>query len=340
VRGLRAYVEQFGKKGKIADELAPELTDFGWAHESMADLAGLGGNRVTRGMRRASDAMGNLNAKLTDDHTRKAAWVASMKPHVAKYQRAHPGTSWEDAARALWQDERFADAITERVLADMIDFSDLSNFERRVIKRAIPFYAWMKGISKRTGRLILDDPVKAAAGANIGRVGLTLNEEQYGELPHFLRGIVDIPGIDDPDKVLVTQGLNPFMTPADVSAMLGGSILPGRHTGPQNPLAQVNPLLKAPLEALANKDFFYGGELDREGEERSFAQRAVAQFGQSIAQKRLVDEWLQQREAETTGLEYDPLFAPSFRNALMSYFGAPVRELDVDEARRRAREEQ
>jgi hypothetical protein len=330
-RGVKAYVEQFGRKGKVVDELVPELTDFSWAHESLADLAGMGGNVVTRGMRRVSDFLGNLNAKLTDDHTRKAAWIAEMKPHVASYRKAHPGTSWGDAARALWNNEQFADTVTERVLADMIDFSDLSNFERSVVKRAIPFYAWMKGISRRTARLVADEPVKAAIGANIGQQGLNAVEERYGDLPRFLQGMVGLKG----DTALVTQGLNPFMTPADLTGMMSGAVLPGRQQGAQNPLAQFNPLLKAPLEALANRDFFYGGEVDPKGE-MSFVQRLAKQGGNSFAQKRLLDEWLQQRKAQREGLDYDPLFEPSFRNALASYFGVPLRTLDVNAARARA----
>lgn len=337
-QGVKAYVEQFGHKGKVADKLAPELTDFGWAHESMADLAGLGGNKVTTGMRRMSDFMGNLNAKLTDDHTRKAAWVATMKPHIAAYRKAHPGTGYEDAAKALWKDERFADAVTQKVLDDMIDFSDLSNFERSVIKRAIPFYAWIKGISKRTARLVADDPHIAVAGVQAGQLGQEANRERYGDLPHFLQGIIDNPVSKDPSGVMVTQGLNPFMTPADIGAMISGTVLPGRQDGPQNPLAQLNPFLKAPAEALANRDFFYGREIDPKGE-MSFGERVGRQGLNAIAQKRLVDEWLQQRQAERDGLEYDPLFEPSFRNALLSYFGAPVRTLDINQARRRALEE-
>lgn len=354
-RGMKAYFEQFGKKGKVADDLAPELVDFGWAHESMADLAGLGGNKVTRGMRRISDFMGDLNARLTDSHTRKAAWVAEMEPHIRRLRKSDPSLSYEDAAKRLWQDEKFADEITQRVLDDMIDFSDLSEVERRIVKRAIPFWSWIKGISKRTARLVADEPWKAAAGVALAEIGQDAVRDRYGDVPHFLQGIIDAPdALTGKDGVLTTQGMNPFMTPGDVVAMISGTVLPGRQDGPQNPLAQMNPLFKAPLEALSNRDFFYGRDLDPRGVKRSLVQRLLTDVqrdengevdlkpgGQalnSFAQWRLFKEYQQAQAAKETGLEYDPLYEPSLRDAVLQYLGIPVRQLDVTEARRRALE--
>lgn len=331
VRGIKNYVMQFGRKGKLVDELAPELSDFGWAHEMLQDTAGLGGNKATRGIKRLSDAMGRLNQRLTDDHTRKASFLSTMDPHIKRLQKSDPSLSYEAAAKKLWENEDFADEVTNQVLSDMVDFGDLSDFERRYIKRAIPFYAWISGITKRTARLVADEPWKAAIAYRLSQQGAQNLEDQYGELPKFLKGMV---GVGD-DKVLMTQGLNPFMTPADVSGMLSGAFLPGRQDGPQNPLAQLNPIMKAPLEALTNRDFFYGREIDREGEQ-SFARRIFEQGGNSIAQKRVLDEFLQQRQMDNGGLEYDPLFTPSTRNALASYFGVPIRTLDIQAANSRA----
>lgn len=338
-RGLKNYVLQFGGEGKrkadLVDELSPELVDFGWAHESLNDIAGLGSkSRILRFARRFSDFMGELNAKLTDSHTRKAAWLSEMDPHVKRLQKQDPSISYEDAARQLWKDERFADEITQRVLDDMIDFSDLSSFERTYIKRAIPFYSWIKGSSKRGARLVTDETWKAVAMENVSDVGVAALEEQYGELPEFLKGMIPLTGGENP-LVMTTQGLNPWVTPADVLGMLSGTVTPGRHSGPQNPLSSFNPYIKAPAEALANRDFFYGGPVDRD-DSMSFLARIIKQGGNSLAQKRVIDEYLQQRRMEQEGLDYDPLYEPSFRNAIASYMGLPIRNLDTRAARARA----
>lgn len=339
VRGLKEYVLQFSLPGRAAKkydpfmDLAPELSDFGWAHEAHLAVRDLRGNKVTRGMRRLSDFMGDLNQRLTDDHTRRAAFNAEIRPHVKRYMKEHPGVSFEDAAKELWKNEQFADEVTRRVLDNMVDFTDLSNFERSIIKRAIPFYAWIRGITKRTGQLVANEPWKAAIGANVGAIGIQANEEKYGSLPEFLQGIIGNGG----NNVLVTQGLNPFMTPADVAGMVGGLFVPGQMGGPQNPLATMNPILKVPFEAAANQDFFYGRPVidpEREGES-SFAERYWKQAKQSLAQYRVWNQYQMEQAAKRGELEYDPLFEPSLKNAVLSYLGLPIRTMDVDLARQR-----
>jgi hypothetical protein len=340
VRGLKEYVTQFSLPGRAAkkydafDDLAPELSDFGWAHEANLATRDLQGNRVTRGMRRMSDFMGDLNQRLTDDHTRRAAFNAELRPHVKKYQKANPGADFETAAKALWNDAEFADEVTRRVLGNMIDFTDLSNFERTVIKRAIPFYAWIRGITMRTSRLVADEPGKALAGYHVGQAGIAANERAYGQLPEFLQGIIGNGG----STVAVTQGLNPFMTPADVSGMVGGMFVPGKMTGPQNPLATINPIIKAPIEAMLNYDTFYGRPIidpQYEGES-SWLDRFKRTATGSLAQTRVWNQWRAEQAADRGELEYDPLFEPSLRNAVLSYLGIPIRELDISGARERA----
>jgi hypothetical protein len=326
------YRKQYGEFDAFA-ELAPELSEFGWSREANLATRDLMGNKLTRGMRGLSEFMGSLNQRLTDDHTRRAAFMAEMRPQIRKYQKANPDASFEEAARALWDDADFADEVTRRVLDNMIDFTDLSNFERTVIKRAIPFYSWIRGITKRTGQMVLNEPGKAAVGANIGRYGVQHNEEMYGELPEFLKGIVGNGG----SRVLVTQGMNPFMTPADVLGMVGGMFLPGQMTGPQNPIATMNPVFKAPLEAAANLDFFYGRPIvDPRTGDSSFAGRLWQQGINSFPQMRVWRQAQMERAVKRGELEYDPLFEPSLLNAVLSYLGLPIRTMDVNQARERS----
>lgn len=352
VKGLKNYVMQFGGKGKkfnkVIDDLAPELSDWGWAHDFAKD--GLkGGNFASRKIRRAADFMGNLNQRLTDDYTRKAAFRSTIDPHIKALRKKDPSLSYEDAARKLWEDPAISDEVTSKVLSDMVDFGDLSDFERQYVKRAIPFYAWISGMTKRTARLVADEPWKAAIATRLSEQGAQNLEDKYGDLPRFLKGMVGVGG----DKVLVTNGMNPFMTPADVVGMFSGTALAGRSDGTGNPLAQFNPVIKSPLEAWANRDFFYGGDLDPKGAENStlgrlftdmkknpetgeYERQIGGRIPRSFPQFNVFDEWRQEREMNKTGLEYDPTFTPSTRNALASYFGVPIRTLDIQAANSRA----
>jgi hypothetical protein len=47
------------------------------------------------------------------------------------------------------------------------------------------------------------------------------------------------------------------------------------------------------------------------------------------------EQWRMEQAADRGELEYDPLFEPSLRNAMLAYLGLPVRELDIAQARER-----
>jgi hypothetical protein len=331
-RGMKAYFQQFGAKGKVMDELAPELSDFSWARETLDDLAGNDG-RVVGALKWLPERMGRLNQKLTDDHTRNAAFLATIEPHVKKYQKAHPGTSFEDAARALWENEDFADMVTQRVLDDMIDFTDMSDFERRAIKRAIPFYSWLRGISKRQARMLTDEPWKANVGAHIGQLGAEQVEERYGNVPLFMRSMIPTRYGD-----LVTAASNPFQTPADLLAMGASVFTSDRVATAQNPLSQLGPVPKPFLEALANKDFFSGRDVDSkfDDEDMSYAQRYGQQVKNLIPQLGVWNEYQQAKDAEQGGLEYEPLFDPNVRDKILAYLGLNLRHVNLDAAHERA----
>lgn len=334
-RGMYGLLQQFGKKGKLADELAPELTDFGWAQENIRELAGLGNTSKTmRWARRSAEWMGALNTMLSDSPTRRAAWIREMTPHVRKVRSQNPGMSWEDAARFLWNDADLADEVTQRVLSDMIDFSDLSNFERTIVKRAIPFYSWMKGMSIRTARLAADQPWILAGGAQLSAEGRRDIERRYGKVPSFMQSAIGVGG----NNILATQGMNPFTTPSDVLGMTLGAFVPGRARGTQNPLATLNPVLKSPLQAMAGTDFFYGRDLDPKGE-TSLAQRFAEQAWASIPQSRIQREW-SARNDDKTARGYTPTYEPSLRNAMLAYAGVPIRSVNLREANRRALEDE
>lgn len=336
VRGLKNYVlngsTRFSQKSRWVNESVPELTDMGWAHESQAGLKGLGSSwrndpesRVKRAVGAAvagpasfTRAMGTLNSWLADSAQRRAAMISAIDPYVKQYMRANPDVSWEDAAKKLWENDDFSSEMTQRVLDDMVDFGDLSVAERKYVKRAIPFIAWVKGASKVGINTTLNKPWNVAGGAALANVSNDQVREQYGEdASAFMLGQIDGPG----DRILMTNALNPFMTPTDIFGMVAGTVLPNANRGSQNPLSQFNPVFKAPGEALARKDFFFGKELDREGE-RSLVGLTGQQAINSFAQKRLIDA-IRNPNNDNPNRLYDQ----STANALMNYLGVPVRTL-------------
>ena len=142
--------------------------------------------------------------------------------------------------------------------------------------------------------------------------------ERYGnDLAPFQLGMVD----GAAGRVLMTQALNPFMTPVDMFSMATGALLPNGNSGSQNPLAQVNPLFKSPAEALARRDFFTGAGLDYQ-HEQSLAGLTRQQVENSIAQKKLLDA-IRGKGNTSPNRIYDR----SPVDAVLQYLGAPVRTL-------------
>lgn len=262
--------------------------------------------------------MGDLNGWLTDNPQRRGALISAIDPHVKTMRKAHPKMSWEEAATKLWENDEFANEMTQRVLGDMVDFGDLSRIERDYVKRAIPFYSWIKGATKIGARALREEPWKVAAGAQLANYANDQLRAEFGDdLAPFQLGMMHGPG----GKMLMTQSLNPFQTPTDVFSMIAGMATPGGNGGSQNPLAQAGPVPKALLEPLANRDFFTGGTLDYSGE-KSYLSLVKQQAWHSLAQQRLINA-IRGKGNESP----NRLYQRSPADATLQYLGAPVRTL-------------
>lgn len=106
----------------------------------------------------------------------------------------------------------------------MVDYMDMTPFQRAYVRRVFPFFAWQKGILKVATRLPVDHPARTAAFYLTGKTlgGWTDNERD--NYPAFLyhsiplstlgplgAGISRLAGGGDPSQDrLMTRGANPF----------------------------------------------------------------------------------------------------------------------------------
>lgn len=119
----------------------------------------------------------------------------------------------------------------ERAHKALVDYMDLSPFERQVVRGVVPFYAFQKGVLKLTAQLPADHPAVVGVMSSIAQVQDELNQERYGgDLPEFYRGLIEIPGLG----VTQTRGFNPFQDSAQLLS-------------PQGIAAAMNPLLEIGL---------------------------------------------------------------------------------------------
>lgn len=131
------------------------------------------------------------------------------------------------AEKAGWDRSSGTMVPTEAVreaLAIMGDYDKMTTFERRVLRRAFPFYAWVRHITKLTHKVATDDPARMIW--NIHLANVFAPEDALWEQVPWLRGAVQAG-----DEYLNIGWLFPFDTTAQMdlsnpASIIGGNLNP------------------------------------------------------------------------------------------------------------------
>lgn len=115
------------------------------------------------------------------------------------------------------------DAVKE-ALDIMGDYDRMTTFERRVLRRAFPFYAWVRHITKLTHKVAVDDPARVLWNIHLANV-FAPEDEMWEQVP-WLRGAVQVD-----DEFLNIGWLFPFDTTAQMdlsnpAAIFGANLNP------------------------------------------------------------------------------------------------------------------
>lgn len=218
----------FNVPGSAHTGFGEALSDRNW---NPLNFAGIGGRQATAFTpgRLGSEAMNWI-----DDINRGSAFIAKMQQ----------GFVPEEAAKIV----RMA----------QYDYGSMSQFEKSVMRRLMPFYSWTKNNIPAMVHQIVEKP-----GGKIGQ-SIKFTESMrhdQGFVPQNVgEGLAFRVGQEDEtgrQRFLSNLGL-PF---EDAFSYLGT----GSHAGArtiQNILADTTPYVKAPLEAAAGKQFSTGRNLD------------------------------------------------------------------------------
>jgi hypothetical protein len=360
IKGTAAYMQavRMGTKGSLLGKIAPDVESAGLVRDALQEQGRHGAqSAVSVAARRAmgqkgavarhgiAQAWGSLdkitqfNAWLTDDIPRRAAFLAEIKPHVKRIQ-AETGMSFQDAALQWLKDPKVVDDLAAKVTGDLVDFRSLTTFERTYLRRLMPFWSWVRGATGRTWRMAMDEPWKVWAGVNAAQWGIEQNEEQFGELPDFLVGMLPVgESGEDQQRIIASQSINPFATFGDVAGILSSATVGDVQVGGSNPASMANPFLKSLVETFTNRDLFYGTPLDygAGGEENGvlppgYAGRLGERLVSSFPQQRLAEKLLQAGDQGN-----QTLYEVNDLDTLLSYLALPTKQLNVLEANERAR---
>lgn len=165
----------------------------------------------------------------------------------------HPGGFWNRQNIDAVLDPNWTNEVLQHpnLIEDAFDqlsnvsytFGEMSPWERRIIKVALPFWGWYKFISKFVWKMPLNYPGRTAAIHMLGNLGQEEVDQNMGTIPNYLENALWLNHGDmSKARYINLYGLNPF---ADVANPLGKE---GMFQGVIR-MGQVSPLLQAGLAA-------------------------------------------------------------------------------------------
>jgi len=205
-----------------------------------------------------------------DDMSRVASWLMHLD------RQARDGLTFaEDVARAraeapdyykgMTDDDVAVHAAMTLAVRTQGDFLRMRPWERSLARRILPFYPWIKHITKLTGRLAADHPLRLLWTMRLG--ALMADEDR-----RFQYGMIETPwGFLD-----VSMNYNPFETPFDMVASRDGQ----QFSPAAGFLRSTSPLVQAGM-------FAFGFDANRGG----FVTRPGSPMARGLGMNTSPDEW-------------------------------------------------
>lgn len=189
--------------GSVAGGLRNEL-----APESLVPYS-----KGVAGLKQAKATDGTIGAiQLVQHRLNRANEVVDEMARVAVYKsQIRRGATAEHALN--------------RVYASMIDYNDMSPFERQVVRSVVPFYAWQKAVLKITAKFPIDNPAVAGILLQLDHINKDLAADSFGgKVPDYYSSMIKVPGIGNVN----TRAFNPFADSGSLTTPQGiaGSINP------------------------------------------------------------------------------------------------------------------
>jgi len=178
---------------------------------------------------------GNVLTELRRDPTVKAIFKAQPKGEK----------SMRDAIlQAIEKDPGVRDAASQEVNNALGDFLTMTPAEREVIRNLIPFYGWLREITRIVARLPLNHPLKTALLIQLGQIG---SEYDVKNVPSYLLGGFPLGGVSagGQQTVFSTSSLNPVSSVYQVGQALAPVFTQPSETNLRAFASETNPILAA-----------------------------------------------------------------------------------------------
>jgi len=288
----RAERTTSGRLGAAAE--IPMVKSAIMMHEALLDTRVVGTivknieRSVNWGVVKPLTKVGNVSMKINeavDEMFKGAAYINKALINERKGFIKRMTISMDESMKIL-ESTKLNEASREAVINSVHDWYyhglNLTNFERRVVRRAIPFYSWMRWATLYAYRITTETPIRANIIANMSRDFYTFTGQNSA--PPNLRGSIPI-GTDEDGTVyyLQTRGVNIF---GHISNLLSGDgLLGGTFT---TALQSSAPVIKTAAEQATGRDLFLDRPFTRKDIETSMTNSSLWRFDPETGQEREV----------------------------------------------------
>jgi len=302
--------------------------------------------KVPRGVK---GGLYGVTHKVSDELPRRMAlsYIIKRNPDYQKiftmYRRQ--GKSALEAHR-LAADEASAipyvrDWATEQVNNIVGQYHHFSPLEDK-IRTFVPFYSWMRGITRHTMTMASERPAEAAYLANMGQQGVDQTRKELGKIPSFMEGYIPLPGgkygklaslllggpMQGRKKALSTQGLNPYSSFGDVADIVGSAVSGKLPTGDTAFATSLLPTVQAGIEHVTGQSLLTGAKIQKHG---GFVPDVLYRTYENTPQGQILQTALngtkKPKVDKRTGKTHGPLlFQNDLGHLLRSYIGVPVKD--------------
>jgi hypothetical protein len=221
--------------------------------------------------------------------------------------------------------------LSNAALRAMGDYNQLSSFERRFVRKVVPFYSWYRTILTVTAHSVIDEPLKWRLLQMMAETAKDdPNSSVQFPVPSWLEGSIPLSQEKGGKQtVLSTQSANPFST-IEQLGVDAKSLAAGKpNLAVANPGGLLNPFLVAPLVGLYGVDPSFGGTYRGPGEQHGAIGRAAGYLASSNPQYQLYQK-------QTGGIK-SSLYSPEQLDYIWNYLGLPIKRVNVNAAKTRAK---
>lgn len=156
----------------------------------------------------------------------------------------------------------------ESVNKFLFDYSDVTAFEKNVMRRIFPYYTWFKKNSALQLEMLLEQPEKYRLVAKItGGIESMVDEEDRINkdfVNDFALDWIQTPfSVTNPEGRKETVLFNPALPYMDISGIPNPFDIKGSA---KDMFARLNPMIKVPVELTTNRNVFFDSPIVKEGD--------------------------------------------------------------------------